>query len=114
METILLSEFKSLVAKGDWQREQHIEVVEKGPRLLEEGETAGGRNEVVSVTGWASKTSMLGELTVSYTEHFGYDVGQPDSFYHGLGRGNCEEWVVDGMMIIDDLGNPLTERDLMP
>lgn len=106
-----ISEFKTLIARNDWQREQHHEVVERLdligiPHI-------GGR---ASVWGWASKTSTLDGIKITYTEGFNYDEGDPDSLSTETEEQDdvwsTDLWSVEGVVVVDEDGDKLNAHEL--
>jgi phosphopantetheine adenylyltransferase len=55
MKTISIAEFKSLLERKDWQREQDYEILERGIRQIEEwdDENSLKRIDISYAWGWA-------------------------------------------------------------
>jgi hypothetical protein len=114
MKTISIAEFKSLLERKDWQREQDYEILERGIRQIEEwdDENSLKRIDISYAWGWASKISMLDGIKITYTEYFQYDEYEPDSLAAGESIGLDDEWVVEGVVVVDDDGDPLEVYEL--
>ena len=98
MKTISIAEFKSLVARSDWQREQEHDIFKKAE---------GG------FWGWASKTSTLGDITIRRNEEFEYSEFDPDSLCsRPLQNGVEGPWNIEGVTVIDNAGDELDVFDL--
>jgi hypothetical protein len=61
-------------------------------------------------SGWASKSSTLGDITINYVEDFGYDDCDPDSLT--VGEVRDDEWTVWGVSVVDEDGDELIAREL--
>lgn len=114
IKTITLAEFEALVARNDWQREQDHEVVERLDRQVEEWDEENDTLEKIDIPhawGWASKTSTLDGIKITYTEGFNYDECEPDSLSTGT-EGQHEVWSVEGIVVVDEDGDELNAHDL--
>lgn len=114
MKTISIAEFEALVAHNDWQREQDYEVVERFDRQIEEWDEENDTLELIGVPyvwGWASKTSTLGDIKITYTEGFNYYECEPDTLTTGT-EGQREVWFVEGVVVIDEDGDELNAHEL--
>lgn len=105
MKTITIAEFETLVARDDWQREQEHEITDRFDITNDEGV------EIWRVTGWASQTSILDDIKITYTETFGYDEYEPDSLSYGS-EGLDDAWSIEGVTVIDDDGDEMSDDDL--
>ena len=114
MKTISIAEFETLVARNDWQREQDHEVVERLDRQVEEWDEENGSLDLIyipHVWGWASKTSTLDGIKITYTESFSYDECDPDSLSTGT-EGQDDVWSVEGVAVVDEDGEELNAHEL--
>jgi hypothetical protein len=114
MKTISISEFETLVARNDWQREQDHEVVECPTRQVEEWDEENESLDLIDIPhvwGWASKTSILDGIKITYTEGFNYDKCDPDSLSTGT-EGQDDVWSVEGVVVVDEYGDELNAREL--
>lgn len=114
MKTISINEFESLLARNDWQREQDYEVVECLNRRVEkwnEKNESPELSDIPHVWGWASKTSSLDGVKITYTEGFSYDECDSDSLAVGS-EGLDDVWSVEGVTVVDDDGDTLSAREL--
>lgn len=114
MKTISIAEFQALVDLNDWQREQDHEVVGRLEREVENWDDNNnflGMIEVPHVRGWASKTSTLGDIVVTYNEGFSYDECNPDSLRTGA-EGTVDVWSVEGIVVVDEDGEQIDAYDL--
>lgn len=114
MKTISIAEFETLVARNDWQREQDHEVVERLDRQVEEWDEESDTLEkldIPHVWGWASKTSTLDGIKITYTEGFNYDECEPDSLSTGT-EGQGDVWSVEGVVVVDEDGDELNAHEL--
>lgn len=108
MKTISIAEFETLIQRQDWQREQDIEVVERTVR------NAGAWGEEVDVThvwGWASLTSTVNGVKITYTETFSYDEYDPESLTTGT-EGLDKVWSIEGVVVVDEERCELDAHDL--
>lgn len=98
MKIINLEEFKALVADGNWQREVDHEVIDR----VEKPTTDCDNNEVMvgHTYGWATLTSTLGDIEITYEEGFSYDDYEPDTFATST-DGLHSVWSVKGLTVID-------------
>ena len=114
MKTISISEFETLVARDDWQREQDHEIVDRHEFQDQKRHKENDSLEfidVVHVWGLANKTSTLDGIKIIYTESFNYDEYEPDSFSSGT-EGQDEVWRVEGVVVVDEDGDKLNSHEL--
>lgn len=114
MKTISIAEFEALVARNDWQREQDLEVVERLDRQVEEWDEENESLDLIDIPhvwGWASKTSTLDGIKITYTEGFNYDECAPDSLSTGT-EGQDDVWSVEGVVVVDEDGDELSAHEL--
>ena len=114
MKTISIAEFKTLVARNDWQREQDHEVVERLDRQVEEWDEENESLDLIDIPhvwGWAAKTSTLDGIKITYTEGFNYDECDPDSLSTGT-EGQDDVWSVEGAVVVDEDGDELNAHEL--
>lgn len=114
MKTISIAEFEILVARNDWQREQDHEVVELHDRQVEEWDEENQSFDVIHIPhawGWASKTSILDDIKITYTEGFNYDECDPNSLSTGT-EGQDDVWSVEGVVVVDEDGDEINAHDL--
>ena len=116
--SISIAEFKTLVARNDWHREQDHEVVERLDRQVEEWDEENESLDLIDIPhvwGWASKTSTLDGIKIgikiTYTAGFSYDDYDPESLYTGT-EGQDEVWSVEGVLVVDEDGDELTAHEL--
>lgn len=114
MKTISIAEFETLVARNDWQREQNHEVVERLDRQVEEWDKENESLDLIDIPhvwGWASKTSTIDGIKITYTEGFNYDECDPDSLSEGT-EGLDDVWSVEGVVVVDEDGDELNAHEL--
>lgn len=114
MKTISIAEFETLVARNDWQREQDHEVVERLDRQVEEWDEENESLDLIDIPhvwGWASKTSTLDGIKITYTEGFNYDEYNPDSLFTGT-EGQDDVWSIEGVVVVDEDGDELSAHEL--
>lgn len=114
MKTISIAEFETLVARNDWRREQDHEVVERLDRQVEEWDDENESLDLIDIPhvwGWASKTSTLDGIVITYTEGFNYDECDPDSLSAGT-EGQDDVWSVEGVVVVDEDGDELNAHEL--
>lgn len=114
MKTISITEFETLVARNDWQREQDHEVVEHLDRQVEEWDEESESLDLIDIPhvwGWAFKTSTLNDIKITYTETFNYDECNPDSLFTGT-EGLDDVWSVEGILVVDEDGDELNAHEL--
>lgn len=114
MKTISIAEFETLVARNDWQREQDHEIVERLDRQIEEWDEENESLDLIDIPhvwGWASKTSTLDGIKITYTECFNYDECDPYSLSTGI-DGLDEVWSVEGVLVVDEDGDELKAHEL--
>ena len=114
MTTISIAEFETLVARNDWQREQDHDVIERLNRQVEEWDEETESIDLIDIPhawGWASKTSSLDGIKITYTETFNYDECDPDSLSTGT-EGQDEVWAVEGVVVVDEDGDELNVHEL--
>jgi len=114
MKTISIAEFEILVARNDWQREQGLEVVEHLNRRILEWDEENESPDLIDIPhvfGWASKTSTLDGIKITYTEGFNYDECEPDSLSTGT-EGQDDVWYVEGVAVVDEDGDELNVHEL--
>lgn len=113
MTTISISEFRALIARNDWSREQDHEVVDDTPRQIEECDENGDYvlTDIPHAWGWASLTSRLDGVEISYTETFSYDEHEPDTF-EASDDGQPDTWRIVGVTVIDEDGDALSAHEL--
>ena len=112
MNTITISEFKNLIANKDWHREQKHEVVGIDPRCEK---NASGRlvaTDVYIVWGFASKTSILNGIEITYAEAFEHEECNLASLTTTTERIEEEVWHIDGVNVVDEDGNWIDPHDL--
>lgn len=108
------SEFKALVARKDWHREQEHEVVERFDRQVEEWNEKTedfDQLDIPHIWGCATMTSALGGIKITYTEGFEYDECDPDSLTTSI-EGQDEIWAVEGCQVVDEDGDELDAHEL--
>lgn len=114
MKTISIAEFETLTARNDWQREQNIEVVDHLDRQVEEWDDENESfdlTEIPYVLGYASKTSTLDGIKITYEEGFSYDECDPCSLSAGT-EGQDDVWSVEGVVVVDEDGDKLDAHEL--
>lgn len=114
MKTISITEFKNLVARNDWQREEDHEVIERLTRQVEEWNEEYDFLDLIGILhvwGCASKTSTLDGIKITYTEGFSYDECDPDSLSTGTEGLDCV-WTVEGVVVVDEDGDELDAHEL--
>lgn len=114
MKTISISEFENLIARNDWQRFQDQDVVERLDRSVESWDEENGSLELIDIThvwGWASKTSIMDGIKITYTEGFDYDECEPDSLSVGT-VGMDDFWELEGVVVVDDYGDEIDAHEL--
>ena len=114
MTTISIAEFETLVARNDWQREQDHDVIERLNRQVEEWDEETESIDLIDIPhawGWASKTSSLDGIKITYTETFSYDECDPDSLSTGT-EGQDEVWAVEGVVVVNKDGDKLNVYEL--
>lgn len=114
MKTISITEFETLVAHNDWQREQDHEVVKRLDRQVEEWDEENeslDQIDIPHVWGWASKTSTRDGIKITYTEGFNYDECNPDSLSTGT-EGQDDVWSVEGVVVVDEDSDELNAHEL--
>jgi len=116
--SISIAEFKTLVARNDWQREQDHEVVARLDLQVAEWDDETESLDLIEIPyvwGWASKTSTLDGIKIgikiTYTAGFSYDDYDPESLYTGT-EGQDEVWSVEGVLVVDEDGDELTAHEL--
>ncbi len=60
--------------------------------------------------GWASITSILDGIKITYIEGFNYDECDPDSLSTGT-EGQDEVWSVEGVVVVDEYGDKMRAWD---
>lgn len=111
---ISVVEFEGLVARGDWVHEQAYECVgcEARPVVIFDAENELiDLIEVSHVWGWASKTSVLDGIKITYAEGFSYDEYEPESFSSST-VGMDKVWVVEGVSVVGEGGEILSDCEL--
>ena len=114
MKTISIAEFETLVARNDWQREQDHEVVERTNRQAEEWDDENESLDLIDIShvwGWASKTSTIDDIKITYTQSFSYDEYDTDS----LSTKTVEQgdvWSVEGVVVVDEDGDQVNAHEL--
>lgn len=114
MKTISIAEFETLVARNDWQREQDHDVIERLNRQVEEWDEETESIDLIDIPhawGWASKTSSLDGIKITYTESFNYDECDQGSLSTGT-EGQDEVWSVEGVVVVDEDGDELNVYEL--
>ena len=114
MKTISIADFKTLVARNDWQREQDHDVVECLDRQASEWDEETESVDLIDIPfawGWASKTSTLDGIEITYTEGFSYDECDPESLSTGT-AGQDDVWTVEGVLVVDEDGDELTAHEV--
>ena len=114
MKTISIAEFETLVACADWHREQDLDVVERLDRNVEEWDEESESLELIEIPhvwGWASKTSIIDKIKITYTEGFDYDECEPDSLSVGT-EGQDDIWELEGVVVVDDDGDEIDAHEL--
>ena len=114
MKTISINDFETLVARNDWHRDQEHEVVEYLDRQVSEWDEeteSVDLTDIPFVWGWASKTSTLDGIEITYTAGFSYDDCDPESLSTGT-EGQDDVWTVDGVRVVDEYGDELTADEL--
>lgn len=112
--SISISEFENLIARNDWQREQDCDVVERLDRSVESWDEESQLLELVEIPhvwGWASKTSIMDGIKITYTEGFDYDECEPDSLSVGT-EGQDDIWELEGVVVVDDDGDEIDAHEL--
>lgn len=100
MKTLSIDAFVKLAERDDWHIAQEVEVVE---RLVED--------EVPHIWGAVTKTSTLGDITITYTEGFNYDEFEPDTLTTGT-EGMDIIWTIKGVRVVDEEGDELDAHEL--
>lgn len=114
MKRMTLAEFETLVARQDWQREQHIEITECTHRpieVMEDGDDAPRLRDIPHTYGFAEQCSTLDGITICYSENFSYDDCQPESFSCST-EGMDTAWTIEGVEVVDEDGDPICASDL--
>ncbi len=112
--SISISEFENLIARNDWQREQDCDVVERLDRSVESWDEESQLLELVEIPhvwGWASKTSIMDGIKITYTEGFDYDECEPDSLSVGT-EGQDDVWELEGVVVVDEDGDEIDAHEL--
>lgn len=115
MKTLSSADFKALVARNDWSRDQDICPIDV---VLTPREEWSDDNETVVVTenrkywGCATKTSTLDGITITYSEGYDYVEYQTDSLSTGT-EGHDETWTIDGVSVVDEDGDVMSVVDLV-
>jgi len=114
MKTISIYEFKKLIARDDWQREQEHEILDSLVIETEEwiNENEGlGLIETNKIMGSACKTSTLLGVKINYNEGFSYNEFDSSSLTYGT-EGLFEVWCIEGITVVDEDGDTLDVYDL--
>ena len=114
MKTISINEFETLVARNGWHRDQDHEVVEYLDRQVSEWDEeteSVDLTDIPFVWGWASKTSTLDGIEITYTAGFIYDDCDPESLSTGTEEQD-DVWTVDGVRVVDEYGDELEAHEL--
>ncbi len=114
MRTISIDDFKALVSRPDWHREQDHDVVDAITTHSERwnrDEDELERIEIRHAYGWASQTSALDGITITYTEGIEYYECDPDSLSTSI-DGLDDVWAIDGITVLNDDGEPVCAADL--
>lgn len=107
--TMTIDEFASLIKSGEWTHKEWVSVEERTDRLGYDDD--GQKIDVPCYWGWASVTSKCGDITVTYQEQFSGDEYDPETF--GTTTDNNDwTWRVDGVIIVDEDGAPVTGHDI--
>ena len=113
MKKMMVNEFLELVRRGDWRRDQSVEI-----SAIMERQEIGAADEFIEdpllishVWGVSSITSRFEDISIVYSETFEYDEFEPDSFVTSI-EGVDEVWVVSGVLVVDDSGEPLDQDQL--
>lgn len=97
-KTFTPQEFEKFLARSDWQRSQNQEILERMVR------DDFNRGEIPHAYGWASLTSELDGVKITYTESFSFDECERDSLSAST-EGQNEIWSIQGVRIIDEDGD---------
>lgn len=114
MKKLTVDEFKALVMNDEWVRQHDHEIID---RIVQEREVYDNYTQehslidVSHVYGWASKTSTLDGIKITYTEGFNYDECDPDSLSTGT-EGQNDVWFVEGVVVVDEDGDELNAHEL--
>lgn len=114
MSTLSIAEFKALIERDDWLCEQQHDVVERLERPMDVCRGNAMSLERITVphaVGWASLTSRLKGVSITYTEGFNYDEFQPGTLSTSTGDQD-EPWSVEGVDIVGDDGKALSTKEL--
>jgi hypothetical protein len=106
MKTITLSQFKELIARDDWQRTQDYDSHTHTDKIQDPFK----EDELIDIEyewGWASVTSSLEDITITYSENFQYQKYNADSFETWT-EGLDNVWSIAGVTVIDEDGDEVT------
>jgi len=115
MKTISIDEFKKLVARDDWRRELDHEVTDFYRRENQKWSSELGEYELATILcafGWASKTSTLDDIKITYIEGFNYDIPAAEDTLSVGTEGQDDVWSVEGVSVIDEFGDELSAHEL--
>lgn len=113
MKKLTLDEFKALVMNDEWVRQHDHEIID---RIVRERDEQADNDDFLSTTyyhtfGWASVTSTLDGIVITYTEGFDYDDYQPETFSAST-EGQSDVWKIEGCVVVDEDGDPIDADDL--
>jgi hypothetical protein len=106
---INLSDFKKLVESNYWKRTQDYEET-----LRNEHKDTDSDDSVYTFTivdGWATKTSTLGDIKITYLEGFNYTEGDSESLSTGT-EGQDTIWSIENLIVNDDEGEKISNNIL--
>lgn len=109
MKKLTAKELLSLLSARQWQHQQDDEISECDvvKRQVE--------NELIDVKhcfGWASITTSLDGIVITYTEGFNFDAFMPSTLAAST-DGQDNPWEISGASLIDDDGDPLSFGDFI-
>lgn len=114
MKTISIAEFQALVERDEWRFEQDYDVVDRishDDEWWREEDRPFQSSSIITVNGWASKTSTLDDIKITYTEGFDYNECDPDSLSTGI-EGQSDVWSIEGILVVDEDGEKLNAHEL--
>ncbi|MDH5188493.1 MAG: hypothetical protein OEW37_05995 [Rhodospirillaceae bacterium] len=112
MKTITLDQLTPLL-KQAWTHEQTIDFSDSGTKTIEHYDRKSETSELEHIAwtqGFAWVTSKLDGITITYTESFGYDDYDEDSF-NASTDGMDEVWKIEGLTVLDD-GDEMSESEI--
>ena len=109
MQTMSIEEFKALLKNTNWVRTQEIEVLHSYE--CEARDNEGELYQRTFLCGRADKISSLQNITITYTEGFDYEEGNPSMLLTSIEGLNQPLWI-EGVKVIDEGGDELSANDI--